>query len=87
MPRGRKRKTVALTAEEIKLAITATETDIETTTEKLRNLKEKLKGLKKDLVVAEAQEAAAKAEAEKQMLLEAIEKSGKSFEEVIELLK
>ncbi len=37
-------------------------------------------------MLAEAQEAAARAEEEKRMLLEAFEKSGKSLEEVMELL-
>ncbi len=86
MPRGRKKKTVAVTAEEIRAAIAAAEADIESTSEKLKALKERLKGLKKDLVLAEAQEAAARAEEEKRMLLEAFEKSGKSLEEAVELL-
>ncbi len=86
MPRGRKKKTVAVTAEEIRAAIAAAEADIESTSEKLKALKERLKGLKKDLVLAEAQEAAARAEEEKRMLLEAFEKSGKSLEEVMEML-
>ncbi len=86
MPRGRKKKTVAVTAEEIRAAIAAAEADIESTSEKLKALKERLKGLKKDLVLAEAQEAAARADEEKRMLLEAFEKSGKSLEEVMELL-
>ncbi len=86
MPRGRKKKTVAVTAEEIRAAIAAAEADIESTSEKLKALKERLKGLKKDLVLAEAQEAAARAEEERRMLLEAFEKSGKSLEEVMQML-
>ena len=86
MPRGRKKKTVAVTAEEIRAAIAAAEAEIEETSEKLKGLKAKLKELKKNLAISEAQEAAAKAEAEKRMILEAIEKSGKSVEEVLELL-
>ncbi len=53
----------------------------------LKNRKDELKALAKEKEAAIAAAAAKKAEEDKQAILDAVAKSGKSIEEILELLK
>ena len=88
MPRGRKKKEpVTVTAEEIREQINTLEEKLADLAEQTKATKAEIKDLKKQLVAAEAAEAAAQAEADKERILEAVKNSGKSVDEIIELLK
>jgi hypothetical protein len=75
------------TVESIGSRITTTEAAIETLSANLKAKKAELKDLNK--LKAEAEKAAAerKAEEDKKAILAAVEASGKSLEEILELLK
>lgn len=76
-----------LTVEEIENKMAAVEAEIEDLSEKLKEKKTELKQLAKDKLAAEEAAIARKAEEDKAKLLDAVEKSGKSIEEILELLK
>ena len=89
-PKGSKNKKSAapvldLAAIEEKMA--AVEAEITSLSEQLKNRKDELKGLIKEKEAAIAATAAKKAEEDKQAILDAVAKSGKSIEEILELLK
>ena len=89
-PKGSKNKKSAapvldLAAIEEKMA--AVEAEITSLSEQLKNRKDELKALAKEKEAAIAAAAAKKAEEDKQAILDAVAKSGKSIEEILELLK
>ena len=95
-PKGSKnKKTIAAAAEnQITLStalideqISAVEADIAELTQTLKNKKIELKALTKEKTRAAELEARQKAEAEKEKLLDAVAKSGKSIDEILEFLK
>ena len=90
-PKGSKNKAKAeapiLTVEEIENKMAAVEAEIEDLSEKLKEKKTELKQLAKDKEAAIAAAAEKKAEEDKKAILDAVEKSGKSIEEILELLK
>ena len=63
------------------------EAEIEELGAQLKNRKDELKGLIKEKEAAIAAAAAKKAEEDKQVILDAVAKSGKSIEEILEMLK
>ncbi len=67
--------------------ITAVEAEVEDLGTKLKGKKAELKDLAKEKLAAEKEAAEKKAEANKAAILEAVEKSGKTVEEILELLK
>ena len=67
--------------------ISAVEAEIADLTQTLRSKKAELKTLTKEKVRAEELEARQRAEADKEKLLDAVAKSGKSIDEILELLK
>lgn len=75
------------TVESIESRITATEAAIETLTADLKAKKAELKELNKLKAEAEKATAERKAEEDKKAILAAVEASGKSLEEILELLK
>lgn len=86
MPRGKKR-TTTLTTTEIKTTIEQNNKTIEDLMSQIKAIRLENKSLAKDLAVAEAKE---KEEAEKKELeeiAEIIKNSGKSLDEIKELLK
>ena len=90
-PKGSKNKkntaTVTLeSVESIDEKIAATEATIASLTEELKARKAELKQLQKEKIEAEAAAAAKKAEEDKAKLLEAIEASGKTVDEIIALI-
>lgn len=90
-PKGSKNKK-SLAAPELDLSaitqqIDAIEEEIAELSETLKAKKAALKNLTKARVEAEAAAAAKKAEADKLAILAAFEASGKSVEEILELLK
>lgn len=94
-PKGSKNKksavaattTAVLTVEELDAQIASTTAEIETIAAELKTKKAELKKLEKERTSAEKAAAAAKAEEDKARVLEAIAASGKSIDEVLELLK
>ena len=90
-PKGSKNKKTATTTiisvEEYDAQIAALNTEIETMTAELKNKKAELKKLTKERTAAEEAAVAAKAEEDKTKLLQAVAASGKSIDEVLELLK
>ena len=92
-PKGSKNKKVAasttsvldLTAIEEKIA--TVESEIEELGTQLKAKKDELKELGKQKLAAEKDAAERKAEEDKKAILDAVEKSGKSVEEILELLK
>lgn len=91
-PKGSKNKKpitneLVETVESIDERIAAAEAAIETLTTDLKAKKAELKGLMKQKAEAEAAAAKKKAEEDKAAILEAVEKSGKTVEEILELLK
>ena len=76
-----------LTVEEIENKMAAVEAEIEDLSEKLKEKKTELKQLAKDKEAAIVAAAEKKAEEDKQAILDAVEKSGKTIEEILELLK
>lgn len=85
MPRGRKKKTV----ENVDYAtkIEALKAEIEALTIDLKNKKAELKKLVKEEAKYNAQEAERKAAEEKEEIVAAVSKSGKSLAEVLAFLK
>ena len=91
-PKGSKNKKpitneLVETVESIDERIAAAEAAIETLTTDLKAKKAELKELVKLKAQAEAVAAKKKAEEDKAAILEAVEKSGKTVEEILELLK
>lgn len=89
-PKGSKnKKTVQpeFSLAEIEEQIKGVEAEIEEMGAALKAKKTELKELVKSRIAAEKAAAAAKAEEDKARLLEAVEASGKSVEEIIEFLK
>ena len=86
--KNKKRTVVAgVSVEQLKASIAETEAEVGRLSELLKEKTTELKSLKKDLVAAEAAEARAKIEADKERILAAVADSGKSVEEVLALLK
>ncbi len=88
-PKGSKNKKTetTVTVEEYGVKIAEAEAEIEELGEKLKAKKAELKELVKLKAQAEAAAAKKKAEEDKAAILEAVEKSGKTVEEILELLK
>ena len=92
-PKGSKNKpkdvvaTAAISLEEYSVKIAATENEIEALNAQLKAKKAELKKLTKECAAAEEQAAAQKAEADKAKILEAVANSGKSVDEILEMLK
>ena len=93
-PKGSKNKknvttksAAIISIEELDAQIASTTTEIETMAAELKTKKAELKKLEKERTSAEKGAAAAKAEEDKARVLEAIAASGKSIDEVLELLK
>ena len=91
-PKGSKNKkkiivTAATSVEDINLQIVKLEAEIAELTIALKNKKAELKSLNKARIAAEKQADQMKQEAEKKKILEAVEKSGKSIDEILEMLK
>ncbi len=89
-PKGSKnRKSVEIvdTVEHIDEKITATESAIATLTEDLKAKKAELKELTKSKARAEKLAAEKKADEDKAKLMDAIAASGKSVDEIIQMLK
>ena len=86
-PKGSKNKKSIVIVENAEEKIAALEAEIKTLTAELRAKKAELKKLAKAKLEAEKAAAAKKAEEDKQKLLAAVEKSGKSIEEILEMLK
>lgn len=90
-PKGSKNKKAAQvltdTLESIESRITEAEAAIETLTNDLKAKKAELKELIKLKADAERVAAEKKAEEDKAKIMEAVEKSGKTIDEILELLK
>lgn len=89
-PKGSKNKKkteIILDANALDEQIKAAEAEIETMTAALKEKKAELKKLVRDRTTAEKAAVEKKAEEDKAKLLEAVAASGKSIEEVLELLK
>ena len=90
-PKGAKNKKTEIvpsfSMEELEQKIAAAEKEIEDITAGLKAKKAELKKLIKIKATAEKAAAVAKAEEEKAKIMEAIQKSGKSLDEILELLK
>ena len=90
-PKGSKNKKTEIvpsfSMEELEQKIAAAEKEIEDITAGLKTKKAELKELIKTKDAAEKAAAAAKAEEETAKIMEAIQKSGKSLDEILELLK
>ena len=86
MPRPKGSKNKAKTIENVDEKIAAVEVEINKLIEDLKAKKFELKVLKKAKVKADKAAEEIKAEEDKAKLLEAIEKSGKSPEEIMQLL-
>ncbi len=85
-PKGSKNKKTLLT-ENLEAKIAAAESEIAALTEQLKAKKAELKLMQKEKARSDKRAAAKKAEEDKAKLLEAISASGKSVEEVLEMLK
>lgn len=88
-PKGSKNKKttdIIETVENIDERIVATESAITALTEELKTKKAELKGLTKAKAVAEKQAAEKKAEEDKTKLLDAVAASGKSIDEIIDMI-
>ena len=92
-PKGSKNKSkavetaVELTVEQFEEKIAAAEAEIEQMTESLKAKKAELKELVKGKEAAVAAAAEKKAEEDKKAIMDAIAASGKTVEEILELLK
>ena len=92
-PKGSKNKKTlatpvpALTADEIESRIAAVEAEIEELSEAIKAKKAEQKALSKERAKAVAAAAAKKAEEDRAAILAAVEASGKSVEEILDLLK
>ena len=85
-PKGSKNKTKII-VENVDEKIVAVETDIAELTAAIKAKKAELKQLMKAKIEADKVAAEKKAEEEKEEMLAAIEKSGLSYSEVMDLLK
>ena len=85
-PKGSKNK-VKVVVENVDEKIIAVEAEIEKLTADIKTKKSELKDLRKAKIKADKVAAEKKAEEEKAEMLAAIEKSGLSFAEVMDLLK
>ena len=85
--KNKKTEPIVLTTGQIREAIAQREAEIEELSELLKGKKTVVKELKRQLVEAEAAEAAAQAESEKEAVLAAFLASGKTAAEVIKMLK
>ena len=90
-PKGSKNRSKAeapvLDLNAIEEKMSAVEAEITSLSEQLKAKKDELKALAKDKLAAEEAAIAKKAEEDKKAILDAVEKSGKSVEEILELLK
>ena len=90
-PKGSKNKKTKIVPStslgELEQKIAAAEKEIEDIAAVLKVKKAELKDLIKTKAAVEKAVAAAKAEEEKAIIMEAIQKSGKSLDEILELLK
>ena len=91
-PKGSKNKakiaetTTVVTVEEIESKMSALEAEIATLGETLKAKKAELKELGKQKVLAEKEAEERKAEADKAAILAAVQKSGKSIDEILQLI-
>lgn len=83
MPRGRRNKVVE---KDYDTEIARIENDIAKLNDNIKSKKSELRQLKKDKIKYDEQKAAEKAESEKQAVVDMIERSGKSMEEIKEFL-
>ena len=86
-PKGSKNKKVLAGLENVEEQIAALEAEIAAVTADLKAKKANLKKLTKAKLEADKAAAARKAETDRQKLLEAVEKSGKSIDEILAMLK
>ncbi len=86
-PKGSTNKKTAVTVENFEELIKAAEAEVEKLTAELKAKKAELKQLGKAKLAAEKKAAAEKAAEEKKKILDAVEASGKSIEEILDLLK
>lgn len=88
-PKGSKNKktTAAIPLEEVEVKIAAIQAEIDDLGAKLKAKKAELKNLTKQKASAEKAAAEKKLEEDKAKILAAVENSGKTLEEVLELLK
>lgn len=86
MPRG-KRRTTTLTTTEIKAKIEQNNKTIEDLMGQIKAIRLENKSLAKDLAIAEAKEKEEAAKKELEEIAEIIKNSGKSLDEIKELLK
>ncbi len=86
-PKGSKNKSTLEIVENAEEKIAQLEAEIEKLTSDLKAKKDELKAIVKAKAEADKAAAAKKAEEDKQKLLAAFEKSGKSIEEILDLLK
>ena len=86
-PKGSKNKSTLAVVENAEERIAELESEIEKLTADLKSKKDELKAIVKAKAEADKAAAAKKAEEDKQKLIAAFEKSGKSIEEILELLK
>ena len=90
-PKGSKNKSKVdapvLDLNTIEEKMTALQSEIDELGESIKAKKAELKQLAKDKLAAEEAAIAKKAEDDKKAILDAVEKSGKSVEEILELLK
>ena len=85
-PKGSKNKPIEI-IENVDEKIVVVEAEIEQMKANLKAKKDELRDLKKAKIAADKAAEEKKAEEEKAKLLEVIEQSGKSYEEILELLK
>ena len=86
-PKGSKNKSTLAIIENAEERIAELESEIEKLSAELKNKKDELKAIVKAKAEADKAAAAKKAEEDKQKLIAAFEKSEKSIEEILELLK
>ena len=85
--KNKKKEEILVTVENVDESIAAVEAAIATLTEELKGKKAELKELQKVKAKAEKVAQEKKAEEEKKTILDAVAASGKSVEEILELLK
>ena len=86
-PKGSKNRSKAEAPVLIEEKMSAVEAEITSLSEQLKAKKDELKALAKDKLAAEEAAIAKKAEEDKKAILDAVAASGKSVEEILELLK
>ena len=82
MPRGKRK----VTEKDYSSEIARVENDIAKLNDNIKSKKSELRQLKKDKIKYDEQKAVEKAEAEKQAIVDMIERSGKSIEEIKDFL-